>query len=209
MDEQQKKQLMQLLQDAGLGNVSQYFTGGLDDITKMLGLQGPQASQFGQYFQEFNPQTYFDLSAKSEESRDIRSGMLSERLGEQLQNLRGTSGTEAGQTRAKFREMGGTAGFSGGGFGAFRREQEQSISDILGQSEFKKGGYQSAFERGGIASEEQYGRERGGIFSALQAWFDRIIGRAQSLYGLDPQTGQLGGGGTTGGGSQSQYVGKQ
>ena len=46
MDEQQKKQLMQLLQDAGLGNVSQYFTGGLDDITKMLGLQGPQASQF-------------------------------------------------------------------------------------------------------------------------------------------------------------------
>ena len=193
MNEQERQQLMQLLQDAGLGNVSQYFTGGLDDITKMLGLKGAQAGQFGQYFQEFNPQTYFDLSAKSEESRDIRSGMLSGRLGEQLQNLRSTGATETGQTRTKFREMGGTSGF-GTGFGAFRREQEQSISDILGQSEFKKGGYQSAFERGGIASEEQYGRERGGIFAGLQAWFDKIIGRAQSLYALNPQNGQYGGG---------------
>ena len=188
MDEQQNQQLMQLLKDAGLGDFSQYFTGDVNQITSLLGLQGEQANRFGQFFQPFKPQTALDLTRKAEESKDIRSGMLSERLTEQLKNLRGETETGLGQTRTKFGEMGAQSGL-GSGFGAYQREQATSIKDILEGSMFKKGGHERAFERGGIASEEQYGRERGAIFSELQRWLNQTLGRGERMYALDPHGG--------------------
>ena len=179
------EQLKKLLEDAGLGDFSQYFTGDLSQITELLGLKGDQSSQFGKFFQQFNPQSYLDAAGAASESRDVRSGMLSGRLGEQLSGLK--RGTETGLegSRDKFRELGATSGF-GTGFGALQREGGESIEDIMQKHQTQQSGYQRDFQRGSIASEEQYGSERGAIYSDLQKWLDAVRGRGERLYGLDP-----------------------
>ena len=56
------EQLQKLLEAAGLGDFSQYFTGDLSQITSLLGLKGDQAGRFGQFFQQFNPETYLEAA---------------------------------------------------------------------------------------------------------------------------------------------------
>ena len=187
------EQLKKLLEDAGLGDFSQYFTGDLSQITELLVLKGDQSSQFGKFFQQFNPQTYLDAAGVASESRDVRSGMLSGRLGEQLSSLK--RGTETGLegSRDKFRELGATSGF-GTGFGALQREGGESIEDIMQKYQTQQSGYQRDFQRGSIASEEQYGSERGAIYSDLQKWLSAVMGRGERLYGLDAFGGRSGGG---------------
>jgi hypothetical protein len=193
------EQLQKLLEAAGLGDFSQYFTGDLSQIIKLLGLKGDQSTQFGKFFQQFNPQTYLDAADAASESRDVRSGMLSGRLGEQLSSLK--RGTETGLERGrdKFRELGATSGF-GDKFGALKREGGESIEDIIQKSLTQKSGYQRDFQRGSIASEERYGSERGAIYSDLQKWLDAVRARGERLYGLDPFGGGGGGSRIPGGG---------
>ena len=178
------EQLQKLLEAAGLGDFSQYFTGDLSQIIKLLGLKGDQSTQFGKFFQQFNPQTYLDAADAASESRDVRSGMLSGRLGEQLSSLK--RGTETGLERGrdKFRKLEAISGFDK--FGALKREGGESIEDIIQKYQTQQSGYQRDFQRGSIASEEQYGSERGAIYSDLQKWLDAVRGRGERLYGLDP-----------------------
>ena len=191
------EQLKKLLEAAGLGDFSQYFTGDVSQITSLLGLQGEQSSQFEKYFQQFNPETYLGAAGAATESRDVRSGMLSGRLGEQLESLQFGTQTGLEGTRGKFRELGATSGF-GTGFGALERESKLSLEDIMQKHQTKQSGYQRQFQRGSIASEEQYGSERGAIYSELQKWLDQVLGRGERLYGLDP-TGRGAGGAGAGG----------
>jgi hypothetical protein len=201
------EQLKKLLEAAGLGDFSQYFTGDLSQITELLGLKGDQSSQFGKFFQQFNPQSYLDAAGAASESRDVRSGMLSGRLGEQLSGLK--RGTETGLegSRDKFRELGATSGF-GTGFGALQREAGESIEDIIQKSRTQQSGYQRQFQRGSIASEEQYGSERGAIYSDLQKWLSTVLGRGERLYGLDPLGGGRSGSGVGGYGPPDKYGGQ-
>ena len=201
------EQLQKLLEAAGLGDFSQYFTGDVNQITKLLGLVGDQSSQFGKFFQKFNPQSYLDAAGLASESRDVRSGMLSGRLGDQLSSLK--SGTETGLegSRDKFRELGATSGF-GTGFGALQREGGESIEDIIQKSQTQQSGYQRQFQRGSIASEEQYGSERGAIYSDLQKWLSTVLGRGERLYGLDPLGGGRSGSGVGGYGPPDKYGGQ-
>ena len=187
------EQLKKLLEAAGLGDFSQYFTGDLSQITELLGLKGDQSTQFGRFFQRFNPKSYLDAADTASESRDVRSGMLSGRLGEQLSSLQ--SGTETGLERGrdKLRELGATSGF-GDKFGALQREGGESIEDIMQKYQTQQSGYQRQFQRGSIASEEKYGSERGAIYSDLQKWLDAVRGRGERLYGLDPFGGGRRGG---------------
>jgi len=194
-----EQRLLQLIRDAGLGDMSTYFTGSMDDIMSKLGFKGQaQKDQFQQFFQAFDPQKF--LKAQSEASGRLgeQRSMLGTKLTENLKNLgtqfqtgaRGIQEKGIQATRG-IQQMMGKSGF--GGFGAAGRERsrmrkqgEETFSDLLDKISFRKGAYQRQHSEGLLSAEKDYGSARGVIFAGLQDYINRLMGRAENIYGLDP-----------------------
>jgi len=191
MDEQQR--LQALLQQAGLGEFSQYFTGDVEKLITEFGFKGPkQKEQFKQLFQGFDPSKYLQAAAETEERYGKTTGMLGERLAGQVGGLKFDTRQGLMGARGKSTNIMAESGF--GGFGAAERTKDMSIRDILQRATNQQAGYQRQYASGMLSAEKERGTGRGAVYAALQDYLNRQFARAETIYGLDP-TGGAGGGG--------------
>ena len=202
MNEQIQQQLQALLGHAGLGDMSKYFTGDVGSLISQFGFKDPkQIEQFKQLFQGFKPETYLQAWGETENRFGERTGMLGERLGEQLGALKTKGQAGFAAARGKARDIYGKSGF--GGFGAAEKQQNISLRDILEQSATQQSGYERQHQSGMMGAEKERGIGRGAIYASLQSYLDQLFGRAGTIYGLDPTggyqytPGDPGGGGGT------------
>jgi len=188
MNEQQQQQLQALLGQAGLGDMSKYFTGDVGSLISTFGFTDPkQQEQFKQFFQGFDPTKYLQAGQEVTKRFDEKTSMLGERLEEQLGSLKTKGQAGFSAARGKARDIYGKSGF--GGFGAAEKQQEMSLRDILEQSATQQSGYERQYQSGLLGAEKERGAGQGAVYAALQSYLNRLFGRAETIYGLDPTGG--------------------
>ena len=165
----------ELLKQAGLEEYSQYFSQDSENIASALGLQGSQATQFGQFFQPFNQERLLEAQGEIEQNKATRTKFLEGNYQSSFTGL----GQQLGQATQQIGQAAGQAGFSGAGSTArqiaeSRKMAGQSLQDLMQKR-----------EQGLFGIEQQRGTEMAGLTGMLQNYLQGTFGRAERLYGLD------------------------
>ena len=191
----------ELLKQAGLGDYSQYFSQDPTKISSALGLEGKQATQFGQFFKPFGEKQFMAAQAEIGEREATRTGFLErdyssglEQLQSQYQTASTGLGQQLGQATSQIGQAAGQAGFSGSGATAkqiaeSRKVAGQSLQDIMQRRSSQLSSMGLERERGLYGIEQQRGTEMAGLTGTLQNYLQGIFGRGERLYGLDPTDG--------------------
>ena len=197
----EQQRFQQMLEDAGLGDMSKYFTG---DVSKLVGLfgfdKGKQTEQFGKFFKGFDPGTYLEAADKASERLGERTRNLGTKFSENIENISNQFGAgkekltqEGAKSLSGISSMIAKSGFTG--FGGAEKERRRarlgrrdSLKDLLDKVSFRKGAYERQYGEGMVGAEKEYGTSRGAIFAELQRYLDSLFGRAENIYGLDPGT---------------------
>ena len=125
----------ELLKQAGLEEYSQYFSQDSGNIASALGLQGSQATQFGQFFQPFNQERLLEAQGAIEQNKATRTKFLEGNYQSSFTGL----GQQLGQATQQIGQVAGQAGFSGAGSTAkqiaeSRKMAGQSLQDLMLQN---------------------------------------------------------------------------
>jgi len=199
MNEQQQQQLQALLGQAGLGDMSKYFTGDVGSLISTLGFTNQrQKEQFSKFFQGFDPTKYLQAEEEVGARYGQQTSMVGDRLSDALEKIKSQVGTgyesltEKGfQTEQKIGEMQARGGFDKTGIGGKVRRKaaigrEQSLRDILEQAATGTGTAQRQYASGMLGAEKQRGAGMGSIYAALQSWLNKTLGRGENIFALDP-----------------------
>jgi hypothetical protein len=199
----------ELLQQAGLSDYSQYFTGTGKDVAKAFGFEGDQAEQFSRFFRPFDQSRLTEAAGKIGEREATRTGFLERDYQSGLTNLQSQyqSGFQdlSRQLGQATRQIASQATQSGASFGATQRQMTESrrragdtLADLMqrrqrGMESMGLGRERSLYQIG-----QQAGQERAGLTRLLQDYLNRTFSRGEQIASLDPGTvPMLGGGGGT------------
>ena len=220
MNEQQQ-QLQALLERAGLGDMSKYFTGDVGSLISALGFTNQrQKEQFSKFFQGFDPAKYLQAEQEVGTRFEQQTGMVGDRLSDALEKIKSQVGTgyerltdKGYQTEQKIDEIQAKGRFDHSGIGEkIRRKEaigrERSLRDILEQAATGTSTAERQYESGMLGAEKQRGAGMGAVYRSLQNWLNQTLGRGENIFALDPfqnqyTPGDPGGGGGTGSGTGS------
>ena len=180
----------ELLQQAGLSDYSQYFTGTGGDVAKAFGFEGDQAEQFSRFFRPFDQSRLTEAAGKIGEREATRTGFLERDLQSQYQSGFQDLSRQLGQAT---RQIASQATQSGASFGATQRQMTESrrragdtLADLMqrrqrGMESMGLGRERSLYQIG-----QQAGQERAGLTRLLQDYLNRTFSRGEQIAGLDP-----------------------
>tara|TARA_R110002020_G_scaffold24235_2_gene79946 strand:- start:818 stop:1507 length:690 start_codon:yes stop_codon:yes gene_type:complete len=187
----------ELLQQAGLSDYSQYFTGTGGDVARAFGFEGDQAEQFSRFFRPFDQSRLTEAAGKIGEREATRTGFLERDYQSGLTNLQSQyqSGFQdlSRQLGQATRQIASQATQSGASFGATQRQMTESrrragdtLADLMqrrqrGMESMGLGRERSLYQIG-----QQAGQERAGLTRLLQDYLNRTFSRGEQIAGLDP-----------------------
>tara|TARA_A100001515_G_scaffold61571_2_gene48381 strand:+ start:2773 stop:3540 length:768 start_codon:yes stop_codon:yes gene_type:complete len=187
----------ELLQQAGLGDYSQYFTGTGEEVAKAFGFEGDQAAQFSRFFRPFDQSRLEEAAGEIEQREATRTGFLERDYQSGLSNLQSQyqSGFQdlSRQLGQATRQIANQATRSGASFGATQRQMNESrrmvgdtLSDLMQRRQRGMESMDLGRERSLYQIGQQAGQERAGLTRLLQDYLNRTFSRGEQIAALDP-----------------------
>jgi|TARA_R110000803_G_scaffold134314_1_gene201383 hypothetical protein len=168
-----------LLREAGLGGYSGFFGTG-EQVAKSIGFSGDAVGDFAQFFQKFNKEDALKFASSIAENVSTGTENVMGQFGSGQTSLRGSLEAATGKIQDY-------AAKSGASFGA----TEKQMRDVREKSSTTFADLMRRKDMGLQAVEQQRGREQAALTSLLSGQISNVYGRAQDIYSLDPNMGDI------------------